>query len=116
MHKIRAFSNITLAFTLLFSILFHSVHSIEHLVDQITTEKCLHAASYSKIQITHDHHHIEKCPICDFTFSPFLDAKIQSFSIVSNALKIPYFYFTTSGFAYEIEEISTLRGPPQLIV
>ena len=112
MKKKFVIINALMSIVILFAILFQSVHSYEHLVKQITEKKCLHKYVSNK-EITHQHKHLDKCFVCEFSFSSYIYSNIQSFSF-SNDLYIfkndsyflkestPYF----SGISY------SLRGPP----
>lgn len=71
--------NFIVVFAMAFALLFQSFHSVEHLSQIITEKVCIHSESGSKIKITHEHHDIEKCSLCDFTFSQFTSIKNVDF-------------------------------------
>lgn len=63
--------------TVLFSILFQSVHSYEHFLEQETTFVSNSDDGSTKIQ-TLDHNH-EKCFVCEFTLSSFIATEFTTF-------------------------------------
>ena len=112
----RVFYNVAVTFSLLFAILYQSVHSVEHLVEQITTEQCHHELAAGKSQITHDHHHLEHCPVCDFTLSSFLaGAEYSSSAFFASEISTLIVVENTTP-DLQSGKILTLRGPPSFIV
>jgi hypothetical protein len=116
MKKRFGILNLFLMLAVLSSMLLQSVHSYEHIFRQATEKKC-HHISNSKSQITHQHHNLEHCFVCDFAFSSFIasgNTHYQTPKIViasetpfSDALVITQF-FKGSLFA--------LRAPPRFFV
>ncbi|HEX8562811.1 MAG TPA: hypothetical protein VF676_07525 [Flavobacterium sp.] len=115
MYNKQAFYNFTLAFSLLFAILFQSAHSIEHLVEQLTTEHCHHEL-VGKVQVTHDHQHLDHCPICDFTFSSFIAAPEYIADFFPGHSFVRYMVRSVDAPFIAPSEALTLRGPPSFIV
>jgi hypothetical protein len=109
-------TSISLALTVLFSILFQSLHSYEHISEQLTAEKCHHDYSDKNGQITHQHTAAENCYICHFSFASYLLPDHNSVEFTTKQTEIPYFYtpvepvFTFSGNHY------FLRGPPAALI
>lgn len=117
MKKKFAILNFTMGFVVLFAILFQSIHSFEHLAKQFSEKTCHHKYVKHKYELNHSHHDGEKCFVCEFTFSNYFPAEIQSFvfakTVVSTQYSVSYSkeitqYFKGSLFA--------LRAPPGFIV
>jgi len=98
--------------TVLFSILFQSVHSYEHILHQETTFVS-HSDNDGSTKVqTLDHDH-EKCFVCEFTLSSFIATEFTTFQpqisyrafaqISFPANKVPSFFSGT---------LLSLRGPP----
>ena len=98
--------------TVLFSMLFQSFHSYEHLAEKFSEKICHHGESENKAEFTHHHHIIDHCFVCEFTFTPFFTAKTFCYNIYNFPTEIPYFFSvfplpeSFSGSLY------SLRGPP----
>jgi len=112
MDKKRAIFNFSLALAMLFAILFQSIHSVEHLVEQLSTAHCEHQPTESKTQITHQHHDLDHCPICDFTFSSFVASELYGINFSNSIVDVAYF-----SYAFEIPffypgSLNSDRGPP----
>ena len=54
----------------MFAITLQEIDAIHHIHTDSKKETCVHVTE-SKSQITHSHHGIEHCKICEFTFSTF---------------------------------------------
>jgi hypothetical protein len=112
MNRKLQIANCVITFSIVFALLFQSIHSVEHLSQIVTEKKCVHSETAAKNNITHEHHGLEKCNLCDFTLSSvfFVDSmKPLQFSKVfySNS-----FYFTFQNIDFYSGSSKTLRGPP----
>lgn len=112
--KIVLLSTILIA-SVLFSILFQSVHSFEHFSAERAEKACLHKYNSSK-EITHKHHSLEHCFVCDSSIGNYITPEFYSFQCYLEGTSIPYFL----NFPKIITAFSginfSLRGPPQFIV
>lgn len=116
MKKKFAIINSLLAIAVLFSILFQSVHSYEHLSKQFSDKKCYHKYNSSK-EITHQHHNYDTCFVCNFTLGNFISSEITSFQSKTNTLSIGYTYFKSKEItSYFKGSLFALRAPPSFIV
>lgn len=99
-------------FSVLFAILFQSLHSYEHFLgDEISI---VQKDSNHKDLHQNDHNH-EKCFVCEFTFSSFLANEKPSFTFFSEIVKVPY-QFPISVNPTVFSGLSfSLRGPPSFI-
>lgn len=100
----------------LFSIFFQSIHSYEHLSEQMSHSICLHKQNDNKVNVTHAHIHFENCFVCQFSFSPLKFSESYLFSSTN-------FESTTNCTLFQPYEIITilfkgslfaLRGPPKV--
>ncbi|WP_136666635.1 hypothetical protein [Flavobacterium sp. H122] len=114
-RKINIFS-FSLLGVLLFAITFQSVHSFEHLVEQLNKEHCQHKYDHSHAVISHSHHDFDDCFVCDYSFNNFTFTDFISFE---NPFSRDY--DTTCLFGY-VEKLVfftgsliNLRGPPVFI-
>ena len=115
-RKINIFS-FSLLGALLFAITFQSVHSFEHLVEQLTTEHCEHKYDHTKTVISHSHDDFDNCFVCEYSFNNFTFTDFISFE---NLISIDY--NTTGLFGYGEKlvffsgSLINSRGPPTIIV
>lgn len=100
-----------LGLLVLFSILFQSLHSLEHLAKQFSKETCFHKYS-DKATLTHSHYW-EKCHVCEFAFSNFEEINFAELSFVNNPIYCQIsFYHTYDKIPYYSGSSFSLRGPP----
>ncbi len=98
--------------TVLFAILFQSVHSYEHIFDQKT--------SYSQNDTlktdvhVNDHEH-GKCFVCEFTFSSFIESKCITIASKPVTQLEAYTFFYTEIPSVFSGNFTSQRGPPQII-
>lgn len=79
MNKKLHIANFSVVFAIIFALLFQSFHSVEHLSQIVTEKVCVHSPTNDKADITHQHHGLDKCSLCDFTFSQFTSFKKEVF-------------------------------------
>lgn len=116
MKKKQLILSVSFALTILFSILFQSIHSYEHIVKQLSEKQCHHDYSDPSGEITHQHHNYDLCYVCHFAFGSYIVPQEISFEFHTFNKEIPYF-FTLSEKIYSFSESAyLLRGPPQAIV
>jgi hypothetical protein len=101
----------TLVIAILFSILFQSFDSYAHFKKETAESKCVHEST-SKHEITHQHHLVEHCFVCKFSFS----AAVHSAFLVLKNQNQPaehqnkfYYYEVFKTFP---GNSNLLRGPP----
>ena len=115
MKRKFAIINVALSVAVLFSILFQSVHSYEHLAKQISEKKCFHEYKSSK-EITHQHEAFENCSICAFTLSSFIGPETISFEFKKTAIDLATPFSSSRVFPSFFEgALFSLRGPPFFI-
>ncbi|TDD93537.1 hypothetical protein E0F76_19015 [Flavobacterium cellulosilyticum] len=108
--------NSLLVFAVLFSMLFQSIHSYEHLIKQLSEKECHHKYVSSK-EITHQHNNFDHCFVCSFTLSSFVPSNSSHFDFKN-------FDFPSSHFNFKSRETTpffegslfALRAPPSFIV
>ncbi|MEO8233864.1 MAG: hypothetical protein ABI549_00490 [Flavobacterium sp.] len=108
--------NSLLAIVVLFSILFQSIHSYEHLVKQISEKHCHHKLT-SGSQITHQHHNLDHCFVCDFTLGAFVNSSISYFQFIKRPVSTGYsFIYSKEITNFFKGSLFALRAPPCFIV
>lgn len=98
--------------SVLFAILFQSLHSYEHFLGE---ELAVHQLDSKKLDLHQNDHNHEQCFVCEFTFSSFLASEKPSFTFLSEFVNVPYqFPFSVNPAVYSGSSFS-LRGPPTFI-
>ncbi|MDD5150310.1 MAG: hypothetical protein PHC28_07470 [Flavobacterium sp.] len=116
MKKKFALLNYFLMIAVLFSILFQSVHSYEHLAKQLSEKNCHHTYNSSK-EITHQHHNFDHCFVCNFTLSSFVTSKISQFEFKKINIPSGYTFFKSRAITQFFKgSLFALRAPPSFIV
>ncbi|MGV9002965.1 hypothetical protein [Flavobacterium sp.] len=117
MNRKLHITNFIVVFSIVFALLFQSVHSVEHLAQIVTEKKCVHNETEAKVNFTHHHHGIEKCSLCDFTFSHFTSPIKIAFEFRTTAINATEIisHYQTINPNFEGSSLS-LRGPPFFIV
>ncbi len=106
--------NALISVVILFSILFQSAHSYEHLIKQLSEKKCLHEHRYN-FEVTHEHQDFDKCFVCEFVFSSNVLQNLNSFSFSNDAeIFKKESYFLTEFVPYFTGISYSLRGPPTI--
>ncbi|WP_066312614.1 hypothetical protein ACRASX_05940 [Flavobacterium sp. TMP13] len=116
MKRRQLLLSFTLAMTVLFSILFQSIHSYEHLVTQLTEKECRHQYNNNNhTEVTHHHHSLEVCYVCHFAFSSYINPAEFVFQTLSFQNVTPYF-FTSSETIFSFSgSMYAYRGPPAVV-
>ncbi|MFC0078612.1 hypothetical protein ACFFLS_16305 [Flavobacterium procerum] len=104
------------AVMILFSILFQSIHSYEHIAKQLTEKKCHHSYKDPNGEITHNHDSNDVCYVCNFAFGSYILPEKFSFEFTSFAKEIPYFFALQENVISFHLNFCLLRGPPPSIV
>jgi hypothetical protein len=116
MKKKFVIVNSFLVLAVLFAMLFQSVHSYEHLSQQLSEKKCHHKYTSSK-EITHQHHNFDHCIICNFTLSSFVDLDISHFEFKKITIPSGYTFFKSREITQFFKgSLFALRAPPIFIV
>ncbi|MCV9927557.1 hypothetical protein OIU83_07840 [Flavobacterium sp. LS1R49] len=116
MKKKIVLLNFFMSLTVLFAMLFHTIHSYEHLYNQLSQKHCDHRSVDSQKQITHSHSVDTNCHVCHFAFSTFIPNTFQtlSFHKVSTATSYTFFY-TKVAYPFFKGSLFALRAPPTLV-
>jgi hypothetical protein len=112
MKKKQLIISLSLALTVLFSILFQSIHTYEHFIKQFLQTECHHKHNGTAAQITHQHHSFDTCKVCHFTFGTYVAPKSFAYKLLSNYKEVPYFYKTAKGILSFSGSLYSHRGPP----
>ena len=112
MKKKQLLLSLSLALTVLFSILFQSLHTYEHFVKQFSQTECHHKYNVTHTEITHQHHSFDDCKVCHFTFGSYVSPAQFTYKLYSNYKLIPYFLETGATFISFSGSLYAHRGPP----
>ena len=112
--KIVIFSSIFIV-SVLFSILFQTIHSYNHFSEQRLEKECLHKYNSDK-EITHQHHSFEHCFVCDNSLGNYITPEFYAFSVYLDIHVTPYFFSIPETITFFSGSNFSLRGPPQFIV
>ena len=97
----------------LFSILFQSLHSYEHLYEQMSKKICVHERKANQFDLTHTHHSNENCFICHFSISPFQLSDTVFLSVSKSEFFSTYNCTPTQPiFLFYKGSLFALRAPP----
>lgn len=116
MKKRQLITSVSLALMVLFSILFQSIHSYEHIVKQLSEKQCHHDYSDINGEITHQHHDYDTCFVCHFAFGSYITPEKFCFKFYYSYQEIPYFFhFPESAVSFS-GSLYSLRGPPHTVI
>lgn len=116
MKRRQLITGFSLGLMVLFSILFQSIHSYEHISQQLSEKKCHHNYNDVNGEITHHHDNDDSCLVCHFTFGSYLSPEKFSFQFYNNHGEIPYFFGFSESVITFSGSLYALRGPPSAIV
>ncbi|MEZ7499660.1 hypothetical protein QO200_13040 [Flavobacterium sp. Arc3] len=116
MKKKQLVISLSLSLTVLFSILFQSLHTYEHFVKQFSETECHHKYSNGEPEITHQHHNFDDCKVCHFTFGSYVSPDVFVYSLQSNFENTPYFFEKVKTFISFPGSLYSPRGPPLVII
>lgn len=115
MRKKRLLISVTLVITVLFSILFQSLHTYEHFVKQFADKECHHKKNnFGVAEIIHKHHAVDDCKVCHFTFGSYVFPKVIAYKLILNYKQLPYFHTDTEKNILYSGSMYSHRGPPSL--
>lgn len=116
MKKKFVIINSLLSMMLLFAIVFQSVHSFEHLAQQLTEKKCEHKL-VSNHEITHQHHSFDHCFICDFSISNYISNDFLSYNFNKNIISSKISFSNSKEITQFFRgSLFALRAPPSFVV
>ncbi|WP_173964227.1 hypothetical protein [Flavobacterium collinsii] len=115
MKKKIVLINLFMSVTVLFAMLFQTLHSYEHVYKQLTSKHCDHTYIDGQKQITHSHTADTNCQICHFTFSTFIPETFQSYSFLKVSIETccAFFYVKTAAVFFK-GSLFALRAPPSI--
>lgn len=117
MKKRQFIINFSLMIAVLFSMLFQSFHSYEHLSKKLSEKFCNHKYNLNKTEINHQHKGFDHCFLCEFTLSTFIATEISFFEYKSPILfTANYLYYSNENAQFFKGSLFSLRAPPSCIV
>ncbi|MCC9020203.1 hypothetical protein [Flavobacterium lipolyticum] len=113
MKKKNVLIPLFMSVTVLFAMLFQTLHSYEHVYKQLTSKHCEHTSIDGQKQITHSHTVDNNCQICHFTFSTFIPSTFQTYSFLKATVETysVFFYEKTISVVFK-GSLFALRAPP----
>ncbi|URC11251.1 MULTISPECIES: hypothetical protein [unclassified Flavobacterium] len=113
MKKKNVLIPLFMSVTVLFAMLFQTLHSYEHVYKQLTSKHCEHTYIEGQKQITHSHTVDNNCQICHFTFSTFIPNTFQTYSFLKATVETfsAFFYEKTISVVFK-GSLFALRAPP----
>ncbi|HEY4618437.1 MAG TPA: hypothetical protein VIH09_09615 [Flavobacterium sp.] len=112
MKKKQLLISLSLAVTVLFSILLQSVHAYDHFVKQFSQSECHHKYNGSNPEITHQHHNFEDCKVCHFTFGSYVSPVEFAYKLNSNFEVFSCSFATADAVISFSGSLYAHRGPP----
>jgi len=107
--------NLLMSLTVLFAMLFQTIHSYEHIYKQLTEKPCDHNYASHKKQFTHSHTVENNCPVCHFAFSNFITSLFDTFSFHKiNIPALTVFFYNKGVSTFFKGSLFALRAPPTL--
>lgn len=100
------FSNFILSMLVVTTIMYQSMHSFVHILQEIHHEKA--------VGEHHDHSSLDgkKCSVCNFTFSPFTPVDFFSLKVFPKIVDQKQYTYKEQSFAASSIIYFSLRGPP----
>ncbi|MFV8368090.1 hypothetical protein [Flavobacterium sp. LB2R40] len=112
MKKNKLIISLSLIVTVLFSMLFQSFHTYEHLAKQLAEKQCHHKYNVTGTEITHHHHKLDHCYVCEFAFGSYITPKDFSYQLYAKIEEIPHFNSAEKTIIFFSGSLYFLRGPP----
>jgi hypothetical protein len=101
----------SIVIAILFSILFQSHDSYTHFINEKAEAECHHKSS-SKQEITHQHHSLEHCFVCEFSFSSAVPFSIFELNTPKRIFKSQCSFHYSDAVKTYRNNSNLLRGPP----
>ncbi|WP_199174588.1 hypothetical protein [Flavobacterium sp. 9] len=116
MKKKIVLINLFMSLTVLFAMLFQTIHSYEHVYRQLTEKQCHHNSVDGQKQITHSHSVDNNCHVCHFAFSTFIPNSFQTLSFHKVITETSYvFFYTKASSNFFKGSLFALRAPPSIL-
>ena len=111
MKKNKILIHFSIVIAILFSILFQSHDSYAHFKNEKAETVCHHKSS-SKHQITHQHHSLERCFVCEFALSSAVTFSLFEFNPPKIVFKTQNSFYYSDVVKIHTNNSNLLRGPP----
>ena len=117
MNKKRVLISLFFGLAVLFAIVLQSVHTFNHLEQELTTKVCHHKYAKNQTEFTHAHHNLDHCFVCEFTFSTSIKSDFFTFTFKKGEIPVSYSYFYSREITQSFRgSLFALRAPPSFIV
>lgn len=95
------------------ALLLQSIHSYHHLEKFISEKHCNHHYSDTKTEISHSHHDLDHCYVCEFTFSNSVATEFLSITFYKNLLPSCLIFLINQDLVSAFKGcLFSLRAPP----
>jgi len=111
LKKNKILIHFSIVIAILFSILFQSYDSYTHIKKEKAETACHHKGK-SKHQITHQHHSLEHCFVCEFAFSSAAPFTVFDFKTTKIVFKTQHHFYYSDVVKSYTNNSNLLRGPP----
>jgi hypothetical protein len=117
MNKKYSVLSFLFGLTVLFAIILQSSHTFIHLEKELAQKQCLHKEFKNQKQFTHGHHNLDRCFLCEFTFSNSIKSDLFIFDFKKIGVLATYSFFYSKEIADSFRgSLFALRAPPRFIV
>jgi hypothetical protein len=105
-----------LLFLFLLATTLQSFDAIHHFKEESKVVKCHHKYNNNATEISHAHHQIEHCKICDFTFSTVTYTSVLKYNFYKPTVHQQYTFFHSKDITQFFRgSLFSLRAPPIFI-
>jgi len=117
MEKKNRILSLFFGWAVLFAIVLQSVHTFNHLEQELSTKECHHKYAKNKTEFTHAHHNNDHCFVCEFAFSTSLKSEFTAFQFKKIEIPVSYSFFYSKEITQSFRgSLFALRAPPSFIV
>lgn len=117
MNKKYSVLSFLFGLTVLFAIILQSSHTFIHLEKELAQKQCFHKDAKNQSQFTHEHHNLDRCFVCEFTFGTAIKSEFTIFEIKKIIVPTTYSFFYFKEITKSFRgSIFALRAPPSFIV
>ncbi|RVU92143.1 hypothetical protein EH230_01160 [Flavobacterium columnare] len=112
--KIKIVSYLLLG-VLSFVLAFQSLHSFEHLIEQLNKPHCKHRYDHSHTVVSHSHQDFDDCFTCHYSFSDYLDTVLPVIDFLSINANTTYLFGYIERVSFFNGSLQNTRAPPFLL-
>ncbi|AMA49295.1 hypothetical protein AX766_00450 [Flavobacterium covae] len=99
-----------------FVLAFQSLHSLEHLIEQLRTPHCKHKYDHSHTVVSHSHQDFDDCFVCHYSFGDYLNFVLPTIEFESIDYNTAYLFGYIEKVSFFNGSLQNTRAPPFFIV